>query len=103
VRERLDPDRLDEFLVMVSETVSNAVRHGKPEDDGKIGFRLELDDPVIRAVVTDGAPSFTHPTQALGTNHLGLFIVERLAHRWGRSLGGKKAIWFEVDAEAEAV
>ena len=42
--------------VMVSEIVGNAVRHGKPEADGRIGLRLRDDDSVIRVAVVDGAP-----------------------------------------------
>jgi anti-sigma regulatory factor (Ser/Thr protein kinase) len=100
VRGRLPPKRAAEFVVMVSEIVSNAVRHGQPEDDGQIGFRLEVDDPVIRAVVSDGAPQFSYPTGVVGTSHLGLYIVDMLADRWGLELDGKKAIWFEVESAA---
>ncbi|HEX5902739.1 MAG TPA: ATP-binding protein, partial [Actinomycetota bacterium] len=51
--------RSDEFVLMVSEIVGNAVRHGKPEADGRIGLRLRDDDSVIRVAVVDGAPRFT--------------------------------------------
>jgi anti-sigma regulatory factor (Ser/Thr protein kinase) len=80
---------------MVSEAVSNAGRHGKPEDDGRIGLRLEADNGVLRAAAMDGAPEF-HFT-ADGRSHYGLFIVDDLADRLGLSLDGKKAVWFEVD------
>ena len=100
VRHRLPPERADEFVLMVSEIVSNAVRHGEPEEDGQIGFRLEIDDPVIRAVVSDGAPQFSYATGAVGTTHLGLNIVDRLADRWGLERDGRKAVWFEVESAA---
>ena len=29
--------------------------------------------------------------------HLGLSLVDGLSDRWGLSLDGKKAVWFEVD------
>lgn len=87
---------------MVSEIVGNAVRHGKPEADGRIGLRLRDDDSVIRVAVVDGAPRFTFDRLNLeGTNgrlHFGgLRIVDELADRWGLSLDGQKAVWFEVD------
>jgi len=103
VHGRLPPERVAEFVVLVSEIVSNAVRHGQPEDDGGIGLRLEVEDQgVMRAVVSDGAPAFVYSRKSatVGADHLGLFLVETLADRWGLSFGGRKAVWFEVDPTA---
>jgi anti-sigma regulatory factor (Ser/Thr protein kinase) len=90
---------------MVSEVVSNAVCHGQPDQDGRIGLRLEAERGVVRAVVSDGAPEFSYRRDAVeaveGVPH-GLFMVDKLADRWGLSLDGKKAVWFEVDTRARA-
>jgi len=103
-QDHLDPDRLNEFVVMVSEAISNTVRHGQPEDDGGIGLRLDFEDGVIRAAVTDGAPAFNSiDAFAVGGSHHGLFILDGLADRWGLSLDGKKAVWFEVDTRAKPI
>ena len=56
--DRLSDVKLDELVLMVSEIVSNAVRHGSPEDDGNIGLRLEGDQDALRVVVTDGGEDF---------------------------------------------
>jgi serine/threonine-protein kinase RsbW len=85
---------------MVSEIVGNAVRHGRPEADGCIGLRLEADAGVVRAVVSDAAPEFQFTPQTFDEadlRHFGLLMVDELADRWGLSLDGKKAVWFEVD------
>jgi two-component sensor histidine kinase len=96
---RLAPEPADEFVLMVSELVGNAVRHGQPEQDGQIGLRLEADDSIVRAVVSDGAAPFSYPTGGMGRDHLGLHIVQRLADRWGLDeLDGGKAVWFEVES-----
>ena len=101
VSELLSPVRSDEIVLMVSEVVGNAVRHGEPEADGLIGLRLQADDSVIRVVVVDGAPGFAFDRLALegrdGLPHYGLAVVDKLADRWGLSLDGQKAVWFEVD------
>jgi anti-sigma regulatory factor (Ser/Thr protein kinase) len=92
--------RVTEFLVMVSEVVANAVRYGEPEADGRIGLRLEAEGQTLRAVVTDAGPEFTFERGVLDPSelgHLGLLLVDGLADRWGLSLDGKKAVWFEVD------
>ena len=98
---RLKAERADDFILMLSEIVSNAVRHGEPEDDGLIGLRLEAEGRVVRAVVSDGGPTFGYAEKiaTAGASHLGLFYVGRLAERWGRELDGRKAVWFEVEAE----
>jgi serine/threonine-protein kinase RsbW len=101
----LDDARGVEFLVMVSEIVGNAVRHGEPESDGRIGFRLDSEEKVVRAVVTDSAPEFTFDRETFekaNLDHMGLLMVDGLADRWGLSLDGKKAVWFEVDVEPSA-
>ena len=103
LQSRLDEARTVEFMVMVSEVVGNAVRHGEPEADGQIGFRLEGEAGVARAVVTDAALEFTFERETFekaNLDHMGLLMVDGLADRWGLSLDGKKAVWFEVDVAA---
>lgn len=48
------------------EVVGNAVRHGEPEEDGRIGMSLEVDELVTRAVVADAGPAFTVRRTAVG-------------------------------------
>ena len=104
VREHGGEAQLAEFLVMVSEVVANAVRYGEPEADGRIGLRLEVDGDTLRGVVTDAGPQFTFDRGVLDPSelgHLGLSLVDGLSDRWGLSLDGKKAVWFEVDVARE--
>jgi anti-sigma regulatory factor (Ser/Thr protein kinase) len=104
VREHGADARGTEFLVMVSEVVANAVRYGQPEADGRIGLRLEAEGCTLRAVVTDAGPEFTFERGVLDRSelgHLGLSLVDGLSDRWGLSLDGKKAVWFEVDVAHE--
>jgi anti-sigma regulatory factor (Ser/Thr protein kinase) len=100
--DRLSGLRLDELTLMVSEVVTNAVRHGSPEPDGSIGLRLEQDHDSLRVVVTDGGGPFTFDPGSVEdgerNEHFGLLFVDRFADRWGLSLDGKKAIWLEVDS-----
>jgi hypothetical protein len=41
--------------------------------------------------------AFEKATFDPSTQHYGLQMVDRLASRWGLSLDGEKAVWFEVD------
>ena len=100
LHSRLDEARAVESLIMVSEVVGNAVRHGRPELDGCIGLRLEGEGEVLRAVVSDAAPEFEFEPEGFDRatlNHFGLQMVDGLADRWGLTLEGEKAVWFEVD------
>jgi len=98
--DRLSDMKLDDLALMVSEVVTNAVRHGSPEADGNIGLRLEGDQDALRVVVTDGGEDFASDPGSVEdarNGHFGLLLVDNLADRWGHSLDGKKAIWLEVD------
>jgi anti-sigma regulatory factor (Ser/Thr protein kinase) len=99
VGNTLSKARSDDFVLMVSELVANAVRHAPPEADGKIALRFELEDRVIRAIVMDGGQrfSFDRATFDGGTAHMGLHFVDQLASHWGLSLDGEKAVWIEVE------
>lgn len=101
VREKVGAptDRLDELLLLVNEMVTNAVVHGSPEPDGQIGLRLDRDARTVRVIATDGGHHFE---PELGEPrwdrpHFGLFLIDEIADRWGVSIDGKKAIWFEID------
>ena len=49
---RLPPAILDDTLILTSELVTNAVLHGRPE----ISVSVELAEPELTVVVTDGSP-----------------------------------------------
>lgn len=86
--------------MLVSELVTNAVKHAPPEPDGTIVLRLERDRDVIRVIVRDGG---THVDPNLAgfdspaDGHYGLFFVDTHADRWGFSIDGDKGFWFEMD------
>ena len=96
--------KLDDFALMVSEGVTNAVKHGSPEADRNIGLRLEGDQDALRVVVTEGGQVFAIDPGSLDPDRdesFGLLLVDKLADRWGYSLDGKKAIWLEVNTPSQ--
>jgi serine/threonine-protein kinase RsbW len=96
----LSADRAEDLRLMVSELVTNAVKHAPPEPDGMIVLRLERDGSAVRVVVGDGG---THVDPNLAgfdspsDGHFGLFLVDTRADRWGFSIDGEKCFWFEMD------
>jgi anti-sigma regulatory factor (Ser/Thr protein kinase) len=96
----LPQHRGDELLLLVSELVSNAVRHSEPLPDGTVGLQLERTPDSVRVAVTDGGKHLVPDGLAFHTEangHFGLFFVDRYADRWGFSLDGVKGVWFMVD------
>jgi serine/threonine-protein kinase RsbW len=111
---RVPSSQRDDFVLMVSEAVSNAVLHARPLTDGRIRLSFENHDGALRGVVTDGGslspPSGGGPWSAAEAeraagagarlHHYGLSIIDRLSSRWGVTVDGVTNVWFEVDAEA---
>jgi len=83
--------RFDDVLLVVSELVSNSVRHSQSHD---IDVRVEALDGHIRVEVSDEGPGFARD-QPRGEG-LGLGIVESLAERWGMVAGEQFTVWAEL-------
>ena len=100
--ERLDERQLEELRLLVSEVVSNSVRHG--EGAGPIDLRITIGGSSVRVEVEDPGPGFrpgpgTRPVD--GTQGWGLLLVERMADRWGVVASGTTLVWFELDRSPE--
>jgi serine/threonine-protein kinase RsbW len=112
---RVPSAQKDDFVLMVSEAVSNAVLHARPMADGRIGLSFENHNGALRGMVTDGGSwsstasgggswSAAEAERAAGAgarlHHYGLSIIDTLSSRWGVTVDGVTNIWFEVDAQA---
>jgi anti-sigma regulatory factor (Ser/Thr protein kinase) len=90
---------LEAALLVVSEAVTNAVRHGS----GRIQLCVAADDRTVRIEVTDeGAqlPRRRSPSEdALGDGGRGLHLLDALTGEWGsepRADGPGKTVWMEL-------
>ena len=95
-----DPDVLDDARLLVSEMVTNSVRHAGAPANAKIGLAVSVVDDVVRAEVTDAGRGFQpSPRDApqLEAGGWGLHLVDRLASRWGVERGQPASVWFEVE------
>lgn len=84
--------RYDDVILVVSELVSNSVRHGRTTD---IDVKVTTDDGRIRIEVTDDGPGFS--ADAPRGDGMGLAIVEQLSERWGlQGVDHRFTVWAEL-------
>ncbi|MFI2346769.1 SpoIIE family protein phosphatase [Streptomyces sp. NPDC019443] len=84
----------DSVELLVSEVVTNAVRYA----ERPVTLRLLRTD-VLRCEVGDDSPQLPRQRRARDTDEggRGLFLVNRLARRWGATrLSTGKVVWFEL-------
>jgi anti-sigma regulatory factor (Ser/Thr protein kinase) len=95
----LEQPRRADLELVVSEIVTNAIRHGRP--DGDILLAATPKDEFLCVQVTDDGPGLVPRPGAMGSDEnggFGLFLVERLTRRWGVTReGGRTRVWFELD------
>ena len=97
---RVGAEALWSARLLVTELVTNSVRHGGAGDaDGWIALEVELLADTLRVAVRDRGPGFDpapRPPHQVWASGRGLFLVDKLADRWGASEGGN-CVWFELD------
>jgi anti-sigma regulatory factor (Ser/Thr protein kinase) len=94
---RLGEDGLAELRLLVSELVTNAVRHGLGRR-GAVELTLSLAGRCVRVEVADGGAGFVPPVPVPDpdeTGGWGLVVVDRLADRWGIEGADGTCVWFE--------
>ncbi|MCP3820713.1 serine/threonine-protein phosphatase [Streptomyces sp. A3M-1-3] len=90
----------DSVELLVSEVVTNAVRYA----ERPVTLRLLRTD-VLRCEVGDDSPQLPRQRRARDTDEggRGLFLVNRLARRWGATrLSSGKVVWFELAAPSRS-
>jgi anti-sigma regulatory factor (Ser/Thr protein kinase) len=76
----------DQLALVVSELVTNSIRHAGLAAGDPIELQLTSDNGHVRIAVHDGGPGFDPRTVANGNGRgagLGLAIIRKLADEWG--------------------
>jgi two-component sensor histidine kinase len=98
-RELLDPDQAHSLRLIVSELVTNALRHGA--DGERIDLAVTPKPDFLCVQVTDDGPGLAPRPRALETDEeggFGLYFVEQLTRRWGVTRENRRTrVWFELD------
>src|SRR5689334_24085639 len=73
-----DPEWLEAGAIVVSELVTNAVRHG----GGAVAFTVEAHDERVMLCVADGSSVVPHRREPDGSGGRGVAVIEALAAGW---------------------
>ena len=99
---KLDPHVLEDLRLLVSELVTNSIKHS---ETASLRLRVTIAGDVVRVEVTDTGRGFVPAPAAPNHERVGgwgLYLVDRLADRWGVARDGLTRVWFEIDARARA-
>ena len=98
-RGLLDPDQAQSLRLIVSELVTNALRHGAEGE--QIDLAVTPKPEFLCVQVTDDGPGIAPRPRALETDDeggFGLYFVEQLTRRWGVTRENRRTrVWFELD------
>ena len=106
LEEHLSSEQLEDIRLLVSELVTNAVRHAGLAPQERIRFKVYLCTRFVRVEVHDSGPGFEQsrferfrleapPLEKVGGR--GLYLVTVLADRWGTESSDLFCAWFEID------
>jgi anti-sigma regulatory factor (Ser/Thr protein kinase) len=97
LRGDLDPPLMETLRLLVTELVTNSVRH---TGASTVVLNVLVGKRAVLTEVTDAGPGFDpSETGTPGPDHTGwgLFLVQRLAERWGVTRNGHGTkVWFEL-------
>ena len=95
----VDPSRVPDLAIVMTEIVANAVRHGA--SGGALRLAATPKPSFLCVQVTDDGPGFVPRPGAMASDEhggYGLFLVERLTRRWGMTREDQRTrVWFEFD------
>lgn len=96
----VDGKLLDDIKLLVSELVTNSVRHAGIANEDQIRLSIDISPQRVQVQVCDEGRGFVpRPVtrSVYTTGGWGLYFVGRLTDRWGVSSDGETCVWFEVD------
>ena len=97
IASSLTPERMRDVRLLVSELVTNAVRHAGGE---AVRLVVAFTGSVLRIEVHDPGNGFAlkpPPDDPMRASGWGLVLVEELADRWGIDHHPRTRVWFEMD------
>ncbi len=106
LRGSIDEDLLERCRLVVTELVSNSVRHAGLDLGQRIDVEVLWLPRFLRIEVADEGCGFSLSAWSMDSvppgGGWGLSLVDRLADRWGMDFGHGTMVWSEFDAQGAA-
>jgi len=99
---RVSPRERDDGLLVLSELVSNAIKHAAPLPDGSIAVRWQISDDLLHIEITDGGATTQPEANVAARSALGgrgLDIVRTVSSDWGVTEDGATVtvtVWADI-------
>lgn len=97
----LPAETVENAKLLVTELVTNSIRHAGLGPRDLVRFKAVWSEETLRVSIHDGFPrgvpprlSGPIPPSTTGTSGWGLYLIDRLALRWG--IDKKEGYWFEL-------
>jgi len=95
---------LEDAKLLASELMTNSIRHSGLGTDELVHVTANWTGRVLRVIVQDRT-GYPAPSPVVGAirpspgaeSGWGLYLVDRIASRWGTSLDGGAGYWFELE------
>jgi anti-sigma regulatory factor (Ser/Thr protein kinase) len=98
--DRIEPLVMDDVRLLVSELVTNSVRHAGTRASDHVQLEVSVHGETLYVQVADSGTGF-EPRRRDGelskAGGWGLFLVEKLSDRWGVARNHLSRVWFEID------
>jgi anti-sigma regulatory factor (Ser/Thr protein kinase) len=91
---------LEDARLLVSELVTNSIRHGHLSTAQDIWLQADLEGDTLHVEVRDPGGGFELQPRIAGKDDQdsgwGLYLVGLLAERWGVNADGSTLVWFDM-------
>ena len=100
--QRVSGGALEDVRLLLTELVTNALRHSAVRPEDEIGVRAEVADGTVRIEVHDPGRDGEVEQRKPGSRGggYGLFLVDQLTSRWGVERRNGTTVWAELASGA---
>lgn len=94
-----DDDLAEALRLVVSEVVTNSIRHGQTGQDGCVELVMKTAREGLRLEIVDDGPGFAPQARTAGPDEpggWGLYLVDSLADSWGVDSSEGTRVWLEM-------